>query len=217
MPNFKSLLVIVALAIASYIYFSDSKPVLSITALVKENMNEFISETNKELDRIEPGCVSIDGPLPRPAVWRHLPCKVCQDLEAAGFLEFKEGRFHLLEAGHPYARDINSAGAKLCFAEVKVHKVIESLAAIYDTSPSKVSIKYIPEIIEPAPFLFTQEARNLKLPEPQKTPESDSIWVSDSQIITFGFSKFGDDMSLSPWRGFRYGKYALTQEANPWH
>lgn len=217
MRFFVLVLLLAAFAVGWYVLAGGNSRELYMSPLVKEHMDALIAETNKELDRLQPACINLNGPLPRPPIWRHLPCDACPALASAGLLELKEGRYHLLPAGLPYARNPNKAGAQLCFAEVKVHQVVASLNPLHDVSSSLISMQYIPELISPTPFLFTEEARSLNLPEPRRAADDADRWVSDPQIITFNFNRHMPEQGFFPNRGARYGRYAVLQENSPWH
>lgn len=185
-----------------------------LTPTVKARMHEFETAINREIETVKPLCTSIYGPFPRSPFFNNYPCKPCEAFESAGMLEFRDGKYHLLKSAQPYySRDRTGGYSQFCFGEVRVHKIIESLPV--DRNLNWLSVKYVPEIRSPAPFLFTSEARAMGFPEPLQAKGAEHLWVGPPQIITF---YVGSDGVIGPvWSGSRYGKFALESEEYKWH
>ncbi|WP_449192575.1 hypothetical protein [Thauera sp.] len=214
MQLLRGVLVLSAAGIGLYLVLMKSGADPHGAAVVRDHAAVFATAIDAELECLAPACITIPGAFPRSPMWNHIPCDACKGLEQAGLLAFSDGKYHLLEAGEPY---YSRRESRFCFGEVKVREIAESLPVHAMDGTRFVSLKYVPEIHSPAPFLFTPEARALGLPEPLPAKGGGAPWLGAEQIITFAFSDDGGVISVSPWSGYRYGKYAREREAGAWH
>jgi hypothetical protein len=221
MPSIRAtvlLTVIVVLAPLGYMYvFSDP-----LTPLVSDRMGEFVTAIEQEIGNNDPACVYV-GPFPLRPDLRYQAsgergCDECKALETAGFISYhtrgSTGVYRLDESARPYytsvrdprARRVTNAPApRFCFGQTVVHEITEALPPLNLGSQLAVSVKYVPEVRAPAPFLFSAEARALGLPLPVRSKASDGPWLLPPSILTFRVGHDGSFIEADP--GLSYGKW----------
>jgi hypothetical protein len=212
------LTIFVVLAPLGYMHlFSDP-----VTSLVRDRMGDFVTAIEQEIGLNDPACVYV-GPFPlRPDLRNQASgergCDECKALEAAGFIRFDTGgrsdTYRLQEAARPYytsqrdprGRPISTAPVpRLCFGQTVVHEIIEALPPTNLGDVRAVMVKYVPEVREPAPFLFSAEARTLGLPLPVRSKADEGPWLFPPRIHTFRVAF--DGTWIEPDPGLSYGKW----------
>jgi hypothetical protein len=212
--------VIVVLAPLGFL-FACSDP---IHPLVRDRMGEFVTVIEQEIGLTDPVCVYV-GPFPLRPDLRYQAsgqrgCDECKALEAAGFIRLATGgrsvTYRLEQTAQPYytsqrdprGRPISTAPVpRFCFGQTAVHKIIETLPPAKMGSELAVMVKYVVEVREPAPFLFSAEARELGLPLPVRGKAADDPWLLPPKVMTF---RVGLGIPyIEPEPGLRYGEWAF--------
>mgnify|MGYP000863711515 FL=1 len=194
-----------------------------LTPTVRKHMEEYIAAIESEFGDADPVCLRDVGPFPINPKSRFLPfgCTDCETLVEAKLIrkdpasgEYvldKLGKAHYQERMDPrsvlHRTDIRRKDVsrpRLCFGQTRVHALVEALPAIPFGSQKAISVRIIPEIRDPAPFLFTAEARALGLPEP-KQEKPGAPWLLPPQIVSF-ITDHGDKIAYFD-NSLRYGKW----------
>jgi hypothetical protein len=221
MPSIRALVLLtVIVVLAPLVYMSVfSDP---LTPLVRDRMGEFVTAIEQEIGQNDPACVYV-GPFPlRPDLRIQASgergCDECKALEAAGFIRFytrgRSGTYRLQESAQPYYTSVRDPRSRListapvprfCFGQTVVHEITETLPPMSLGNVLAVSVKYVPEVRAPAPFLFSAEARALGLPLPARSKASDGPWLLQPRILTFRVGRDGAFIEADP--GLSYGKW----------
>ena len=193
-----------------------------LTPAVREHMSEYIAAIEAELGEGDPVCLHNIGPFPINSVKQFLPlgCTDCAALVTAGLIDKDAGgkKYQLTALGKQHYTDVVDARRvlhgnvareaihqpRLCFGETRVHAIVESLPAIPFGADKAISVKIIREIREPSPFLFTEHARALGLPEPTQSA-SGQPWLLPPQIMSFVTNHNGTILYFD--NSIRYNKW----------
>lgn len=157
-----------------------------------------------------------EGPFPHDTGRRGLPCRRCEDLAGAGFLERTPAPESTAERPRwiynltPQADGIyidtedpvsGNRAPRFCFGRAKVHHLAAAQSAIHVGGNTAIGVEYVLEAVDAHPSLFTPAAASLGLPK----PVGDNPKLFAPQRTTVMFSIDGRYIESDP--SFRYGSW----------